>query len=86
MSHNILNTFSPGGAAIDISSAQFTTGGKFGVYCTAATGNIRITTYEGDDLVVPAAVGVLPWVCRAVRTAADGTTVTNGNLFSIRLS
>jgi hypothetical protein len=85
VSHNLLNTFSPGGAAIDISAAQFTTGGKFGVYCTVATGNIRVTTLEGDDLVVPASVGVLPWVVRAVRTAADGTTVANGNLFSIRV-
>jgi hypothetical protein len=85
VSHNLLNTFSPGGAAIDISSAAFTTGGKFGVYCTTATGNIRITTYEGDDLTVPAAVGVLPWIVRSVRTLGDGTTVANGNLFSIRV-
>jgi hypothetical protein len=84
VSHNLLNSFSPGGDAIDISAGAYGSG-KFGVFCTVATGNIRVTTIEGDDLTVPASVGVLPWAVRSVRSLADGTTVANGNLFSVRL-
>lgn len=84
MSHNLLNSFSPGGDAIDVSSAAYGTG-RFGVYCTASSGNIAITTLEGDDLTVPAVPGVLPWVVKQVKSAANGTTVVNGNLFSVRV-
>jgi hypothetical protein len=84
VSHNLLNDFSAGGDAIDVSSTAYGSG-KFGVFCTASSGNIAITTYEGDELTVPAIQGVLPWAIRSVKSAANGTTVTNGNLFSVRL-
>jgi hypothetical protein len=80
----LLNDFSPGGSTVNLSADSIYAAPV--AVMAAGSGNVKVDTLEGDTLTVPVQAGqTLPWSIRKIYSTANGTTVTQGNLFTVRL-